>query len=164
MIRRPPRSTLFPYTTLFRSAGGRPCSSATRARGGSRRTSPHGPRVGRARQGRAPRPAEPKGARAPRRRSWQEPLQLLLEVHPGAVESRPHRAELQVERRRDLLVREALEVTEHDHDPPLLWELGDRAVQRRLQLASLQLVARGGGAAREARQRLVALPRHPPVA
>src|SRR5256885_10979053 len=68
MIRRPPRSTLFPYTTLFRSAGGRPCSSATRARGGSRRTSPHGPRVGRARQGRAPRPAEPKGARAPRRR------------------------------------------------------------------------------------------------
>src|SRR3712207_8492206 len=24
MIRRPPRSTLFPYTTLFRSAGGNP--------------------------------------------------------------------------------------------------------------------------------------------
>src|SRR3712207_8039170 len=24
MIRRPPRSTLFPYTTLFRSSGGRP--------------------------------------------------------------------------------------------------------------------------------------------
>src|SRR5438552_18622016 len=24
MIRRPPRSTLFPYTTLFRSIGGRP--------------------------------------------------------------------------------------------------------------------------------------------
>src|SRR3712207_7037804 len=29
MIRRPPRSTLFPYTTLFRSGGtGPPCSSA----------------------------------------------------------------------------------------------------------------------------------------
>src|SRR5438876_5953723 len=27
MIRRPPRSTLFPYTTLFRS--GRPCSSSS---------------------------------------------------------------------------------------------------------------------------------------
>src|SRR5436305_6037150 len=26
MIRRPPRSTLFPYTTLFRSAGRRPCT------------------------------------------------------------------------------------------------------------------------------------------
>src|SRR5258705_7085324 len=27
MIRRPPRSTLFPYTTLFRSSSGRPRSS-----------------------------------------------------------------------------------------------------------------------------------------
>src|SRR6266699_4501170 len=27
MIRRPPRSTLFPYTTLFRSPRGRPCTS-----------------------------------------------------------------------------------------------------------------------------------------
>src|SRR5262245_65390829 len=26
MIRRPPKSTLFPYTTLFRSAGGRGCA------------------------------------------------------------------------------------------------------------------------------------------
>src|SRR3712207_6936209 len=32
MIRRPPRSTLFPYTTLFRSPGGRP-SVATGATG-----------------------------------------------------------------------------------------------------------------------------------
>src|SRR3712207_7067766 len=29
MIRRPPRSTLFPYTTLFRSAGARSVRSAT---------------------------------------------------------------------------------------------------------------------------------------
>src|SRR3712207_7632126 len=28
MIRRPPRSTLFPYTTLFRSSAHRPCLSA----------------------------------------------------------------------------------------------------------------------------------------
>src|SRR3712207_7538932 len=28
MIRRPPRSTLFPYTTLFRSHGRPPCSTA----------------------------------------------------------------------------------------------------------------------------------------
>src|SRR3712207_6929543 len=34
MIRRPPRSTLFPYTTLFRSPGGRP------GRRGSRRRPP----------------------------------------------------------------------------------------------------------------------------
>src|SRR5438105_8543458 len=33
MIRRPPRSTLFPYTTLFRSARGGPrCRSAQRTR------------------------------------------------------------------------------------------------------------------------------------
>src|SRR5690348_17791357 len=29
MIRRPPRSTLFPYTTLFRSRSRRPCGSGT---------------------------------------------------------------------------------------------------------------------------------------
>src|SRR3712207_8928845 len=46
MIRRPPRSTLFPYTTLFRSpcAGGRGASGAG---GGGRRRAP---RPGRARR------------------------------------------------------------------------------------------------------------------
>src|SRR2546426_8671878 len=33
MIRRPPRSTLFPYTTLFRSAGRRARSGSERPRG-----------------------------------------------------------------------------------------------------------------------------------
>src|SRR5258708_27534004 len=33
MIRRPPRSTLFPYTTLFRSPAKRRCRKATSARG-----------------------------------------------------------------------------------------------------------------------------------
>src|SRR5258708_18533455 len=47
MIRRPPRSTLFPYTTLFRSLCG------TAARGGSR--SPEGARRSRASGGGAPR-------------------------------------------------------------------------------------------------------------
>src|SRR2546428_3215568 len=47
MIRRPPRSTLFPYTTLFRS----PTSSATKSSGsaGASRTR----RAGRASRGRA---------------------------------------------------------------------------------------------------------------
>src|SRR6266540_5506259 len=42
MIRRPPRSTLFPYTTLFRSGGrlGRRCRSAARRR--SRRAARRG--------------------------------------------------------------------------------------------------------------------------
>src|SRR3712207_8602079 len=34
MIRRPPRSTLFPYTTLFRSDLGRPLRDLVRARQG----------------------------------------------------------------------------------------------------------------------------------
>src|SRR6266540_5918895 len=37
MIRRPPRSTLFPYTTLFRSPLRRGARSATRPRRGARR-------------------------------------------------------------------------------------------------------------------------------
>src|SRR3989454_5364087 len=36
MIRRPPRSTLFPYTTLFRSRAGRSRGAAARPRGHSR--------------------------------------------------------------------------------------------------------------------------------
>src|SRR6266571_5578005 len=37
MIRRPPRSTLFPYTTLFRSAGTPPTGPASPASGPSAR-------------------------------------------------------------------------------------------------------------------------------
>src|SRR6266487_6180479 len=43
MIRRPPRSTLFPYTTLFRSrsrADG-PCSNTSRRPGACRRSEEH---------------------------------------------------------------------------------------------------------------------------
>src|SRR2546426_8824140 len=52
MIRRPPRSTLFPYTTLFRSAGS---PGGNRQRAGSAGSSPAGSvvpwRVGRHRGG-----------------------------------------------------------------------------------------------------------------
>src|SRR3712207_8515105 len=34
MIRRPPRSTLFPYTTLFRSEAGRPADAVQEVEGG----------------------------------------------------------------------------------------------------------------------------------
>src|SRR2546422_5900151 len=44
MIRRPPRSTLFPYTTLFRSRGAKGCPGISgRPRERSRRTSFTGP-------------------------------------------------------------------------------------------------------------------------
>src|SRR2546427_12030963 len=68
MIRRPPRSTLFPYTTLFRSRGDLP------ARGGDPRD-PH-----RARSRCVLRPGLPRGARADAARA------LGREVRPrGAV-------------------------------------------------------------------------------
>src|SRR3712207_8568788 len=60
MIRRPPRSTLFPYTTLFRSAHGvaaPPAPRGERRQGGAPYRAPHeglGPRVSR-------RPAVPAG-------------------------------------------------------------------------------------------------------
>src|SRR5258705_2610470 len=41
MIRRPPRSTLFPYTTLFRS-GETPCGFSPRSAGAQRRRGAHG--------------------------------------------------------------------------------------------------------------------------
>src|SRR5947208_11134271 len=47
MIRRPPRSTLFPYTTLFRSADA-PAEAGARARRGRRAASAFEPEGGRA--------------------------------------------------------------------------------------------------------------------
>src|SRR5438477_3527077 len=40
MLRRPPRSTLFPYTTLFRSHGARRRSTSPQGNRGHRRTGP----------------------------------------------------------------------------------------------------------------------------
>src|SRR5256885_6675243 len=40
MIRRPPRSTLFPYTTLFRSVAARDARGAARGEAGHRRARP----------------------------------------------------------------------------------------------------------------------------
>src|SRR2546427_2582514 len=72
MIRRPPRSTLFPYTTLFRSRAGSP--------GGSR--------------GRAPndRPAALRCARVPRlRAATVAPVPANGEAYPPAATSWRHR-------------------------------------------------------------------------
>src|SRR5437899_7545938 len=45
MIRRPPRSTLFPYTTLFRSGRPRPPAPANRAGGAATRGAAPGARA-----------------------------------------------------------------------------------------------------------------------
>src|SRR3712207_7015959 len=46
MIRRPPRSTLFPYTTLFRSVAGGTLGAGARRRAGRERPGAHGERAG----------------------------------------------------------------------------------------------------------------------
>src|SRR5688572_32488142 len=62
MIRRPPRSTLFPYTTLFRSSV-LPCEALTTPRHSHRQFSDR--RVSR---------APPAPARGRSRRTWSRPL------------------------------------------------------------------------------------------
>src|SRR3712207_7850307 len=75
MIRRPPRSTLFPYTTLFRS----------------RRADRRGARRGVGQAGRAPGPAE--GVRGVRRAA---PVAAgPLDAAAGARRSEEHTSELQ---------------------------------------------------------------------
>src|SRR3712207_7835488 len=63
MIRRPPRSTLFPYTTLFRSpvCASHPCSGhahTPRPRGGGRLGPPDSPDRGRCQDAWLPRRSE----------------------------------------------------------------------------------------------------------
>src|SRR3712207_7414865 len=86
MIRRPPRSTLFPYTTLFRSAG--LAGEAGRRRGGVRVRPVH--------RGRARRVALRAGRRDPHEggapRGAREPL---LPRAPRARRSEEHTSELQ---------------------------------------------------------------------
>src|SRR2546422_4756079 len=73
MIRRPPRSTLFPYTTLFRSPGAAADMSAA--------TAP-GPEPA------SPQPADPPASAAPPRRwRWAE---LRSEEHTSELQSRLH--------------------------------------------------------------------------
>src|SRR3712207_7246712 len=96
MIRRPPRSTLFPYPTLFRSAARTGPPRARRAAGCSR---PRGPPACRsAASGRA-------GCRAPRRPAPAPP------ARPAARRSEEHTSELQS--RQYLVCRLLLEKKKH---------------------------------------------------
>src|SRR2546422_7292520 len=78
MIRRPPRSTLFPYTTLFRSRTGGPGADDAR---GDRLAARHNPRTRAANQG--------KGAGAPPPRFQSESAGKLPVLGPGRVHYRP---------------------------------------------------------------------------
>src|SRR3712207_8806640 len=69
MIRRPPRSTLFPYTTLFRSLDERQLAERAARRGGGAREGRRRPRLLGARRRRAAR------ARGPRSEEHTSELQ-----------------------------------------------------------------------------------------
>src|SRR3712207_7822371 len=97
MIRRPPRSTLFPYTTLFRSRAGPAGSTSHRRRTAS------------------PQPNTATGPTAPRSRPQHIPLSSLDELR-----SEEHTSELQS--RQYLVCRLLLEkkkITPHgSYNPP----------------------------------------------
>src|SRR3712207_7498845 len=70
MIRRPPRSTLFPYTTLFRS-----CSSSAKAGGPTTRACSRSPSTKLA--------------------SWRASAYSVLNTRPSSTRSEEHTSELQ---------------------------------------------------------------------
>src|SRR3712207_8044926 len=73
MIRRPPRSTLFPYTTLFRSSSGTSTLAAGRRAGARCRGGLRGRRAGRRRRGTRRRRC--RAARPPRSEEHTSELQ-----------------------------------------------------------------------------------------
>src|SRR3712207_7549800 len=77
MIRRPPRSTLFPYTTLFRSCPVHRPPPTDGAMGGSRARTPDNTRL--AEQGGGPRPDRP-----------HRPDQGRSEEHTSELQSRQY--------------------------------------------------------------------------
>src|SRR3712207_7258663 len=79
MIRRPPRSTLFPYTTLFRSGG-------ARGHPADLRLGHRAPRRARARRYGAARAARPRRAAAP----LPDDHDLRSEEHTSELQSRQY--------------------------------------------------------------------------
>src|SRR3712207_7854514 len=80
MIRRPPRSTLFPYTTLFRSRGRVAAAASTRATGRPRgRTRCGAPHLAcRSRRGRTPSPRPSRPSRSEEHTSELQSRQYLV--------------------------------------------------------------------------------------
>src|SRR3712207_8505150 len=85
MIRRPPRSTLFPYTTLFRSGLGRGAGEGARDQTAAAQESQ---RVPADRQGRHARRTADEG-------QWQRPLCDRRAGAEHALRSEEHTSELQ---------------------------------------------------------------------
>src|SRR3712207_8121206 len=100
MIRRPPRSTLFPYTTLFRSQASAGLSTVTRW------TDP---------AFRLERPSHPVATQR-RRRATSALQQDLVDPHGAGLRSEEHTSELQS--RQYLVCRLLLEKKKKRSQPP----------------------------------------------
>src|SRR3712207_8661332 len=98
MIRRPPRSTLFPYTTLFRSRASSGAATRSSPMGAGARTSP------RSMESDRPEPREPN----PVRQSLEKLERAIAEIHDRSEE---HTSELQS--RQYLVCRLLLEKKKH---------------------------------------------------
>src|SRR3989442_3503889 len=87
MIRRPPRSTLFPYTTLFRSQGrwARLHGDATEGIGGN-----HPSELSAGRGGSPSKLSQPVHRPASRRGEGGKASQERSEEHTSELQSRPH--------------------------------------------------------------------------
>src|SRR3712207_650011 len=85
MIRRPPRSTLFPYTTLFRSPPGARPTGAVRPGGPARPRAPTGCRPGAGGGPGSPPTPSPRLRFFPRRRLFSRLRVLLLLRHLFAL-------------------------------------------------------------------------------
>src|SRR3712207_7081836 len=102
MIRRPPRSTLFPYTTLFRSRGAETCPRPLRHRPGDLGAD------------------GPVGVERLRRDIEQRPLRLVGIRHDAAERSEEHTSELQS--RQYLVCRLLLEKKKKQTQQPTTYE------------------------------------------
>ena len=80
------------------------------------------------------------------------------------MEARPHRADGQLERLGDRLVRETLHVSQDHDNPALLGELADRPMKRLLDLATLERLVGARPAVGEPGERLLAVARQPALA
>src|SRR3712207_8369719 len=88
MIRRPPRSTLFPYTTLFRSGGGGQPAAASCRMGGGHRSCDGGRGTARRLAGERPRPGGAGGSARPG--NYDGRSKARSEEHTSELQSRQY--------------------------------------------------------------------------
>src|SRR5438445_821981 len=94
-------------------------------------------------------------------RAVEEFAQLLAQRKPGAVQAAFHRRDREIERVRDVLVRQPVDVLEQEHRPVVVRKVCDRSVDRCAQFARHHLFVRALRPIAAAGRLQVALGREP---